>query len=782
VKKIKDKRFKINDLGFRIYYLLYISFSILFLISYILPPILTVFAQENANVSLTVNPRASDFQFVYTSTDGLTTVAQGTELSYQITYGAQASASFGTTVVLEVDYSDDMAPGGSHVLDYVLGSAGNAYGGAVPVVDLENRTITWTITNLPAGTINQTVDFKLKTNSNYTGEISVAFTTKASMSNQYITMPDQTITQYYQYSLSITPTPTPTAVSNPTATPGVPAAPVASPVPTAAPIPLHTPPRITDIDFSNITSTSAVIVITTSPGTRQTVFYGTSPTLLSQKAESTNYASLSRVSLTGLRSNTAYYFRVESTDRNGNKARSEIFTFKTAEGSSESFVIDEGALTIESMGSRVYSKIIDKSSPAGFAFLTEHTDFTLSYTPKFPIDYRSLDVVIRGKDNAETIITVNLFRKNSSLYISQLKTRGSGMYEIYLKARDRKGNLTEQKVIDLKVSPRLAVFEKGSNKPIGDARVFLFYYNSKTNKFEPLTKEMYGDVRNPAFTNSNGTVNILLPTGRYRVEASAFLHDRQVKEFTLGQGAGEEFPQIFLNKDSFSIVNITRFLRDWMSDLFNNFIELMHVLNTSTRLFNIAAFTTGIISIIATILFTFKTHMDPKKLPVFFLFGLHMLIKKHRENFVFGTIVDEKNIPVLHARIELIHKDTGEVITHSTSNKLGRFHFHKISTDQDVLLRIGKDGCKEIEIVLGEKAELNIVLKKAGSAHQAIDTSGIKIIEHLGGSLFETMLIISILIEILFLLNFGVVKTLPFFALSIFNILLWVFYLKEKNS
>lgn len=746
--------------------------------------------QQNVSVSVTVAPKTTDFQFSYASTDGLTIVNQNTVLSYEITYGANSSAGLSTNTVLEADFSDDLAPDNSHVLDYVPGSASTGYGGAVPVVDLTNRKITWTIPNLPHSTNNQTVTFQLKTNNNYKGATTVNFTTRAAMSNQYISMPDETVTQQYVFdqSLETTPTPNPVVptsgiVTNPTSNPVVSTAPGLSPQPTRTPSAQLTP-RIISIDFTNISNSSVVISITTSTPTKSTISYGINPSQLSQTKENGNYAIQSNITLDNLNSDTTYYFRVVSTDKNGQTIKSEIFTFRTAK-KSDSFTITEGALTIESMGRILFSKIIDNSSVPGFVLITEDTDFTLNYIPKNPISYKSFEVIVKSKAGVEKTIN-NLSQKNTSLYTAFLQTANPGQYEIFLKVIDDKGNLTEQKVADLKVIQKLSVIEKGSNKPLGDARIFLYYFNSRTGKFEPLSKKIFGNIKNPLFTDLDGRVNLILPNGRYRAEASAFLYDKTSQDFTLGPGEGEEFPQLQLNKNPFNFLNILQFIKDWFSDFLLQISGFMYSSIDNIRIFNTLAIIVTVAStLISLLFFLFRTHISAKHLPLFFMFGLHMALNKHVGKYIFGVIKDKNNFPVTRAIIQLIDDKTGEILGHTTSNKNGRFHLQNTRSQQMLKLVIDKDGFKETESVLGiadmrpEGLEIKL---ETGKESRSLGVGGLRLIEHIGGSMFETALVLSIIAEVFFLYNFGIVRTLPFLVLSLFNTTLWIFFLRESKA
>ena len=172
--------------------------------------------QRNLSVTAQINPGVQDFQFSF-ATDGKTQVPQDEELSYEITFGANSSAVQSSTNTIVAHYSGERAPDGSRVVDYVIGSATNGYGGVQPVVDLQTRTITWTIPDLPPGTTDQKLRFNLRTNSSYSGETRVSFITRVTMSNEFATMPEHSVVQSYQFDPArITPAPTrPAATSAP---------------------------------------------------------------------------------------------------------------------------------------------------------------------------------------------------------------------------------------------------------------------------------------------------------------------------------------------------------------------------------------------------------------------------------------------------------------------------------------------------------------------------------------------------------------------------------------
>jgi len=88
-------------------------------------------------------------------------------------------------------------------------------------------------------------------------------------------------------------------------------------------------PNIFNVATSSITLYSANITWNTDKPTVAKVEYGTTTALGALTATTTSYNSAQSVPLTGLTSNTTYYFRVISTDQSSNVASSTTYTFTT---------------------------------------------------------------------------------------------------------------------------------------------------------------------------------------------------------------------------------------------------------------------------------------------------------------------------------------------------------------------------------------------------------------------------------------------------------------------
>ncbi|RLJ03959.1 MAG: hypothetical protein DRP08_02685, partial [Candidatus Aenigmatarchaeota archaeon] len=103
-----------------------------------------------------------------------------------------------------------------------------------------------------------------------------------------------------------------------------------------------TPPVISNITVSSITSHSAVISWETNELSTSLVKYGTTSGFYPYSKEDTSYTTYHSITLTNLQPNTTYYFVVNSTDKANNSAQSTEHSFKTKELSNIVYVATDG--------------------------------------------------------------------------------------------------------------------------------------------------------------------------------------------------------------------------------------------------------------------------------------------------------------------------------------------------------------------------------------------------------------------------------------------------------
>ena len=740
--------------------------------------------QRNFSVSAAVPPGTSDYQFSLAPAQATNPVTQSTTLQYVITYGAQESAGFNVPITLIADWRSSDAMTNIPVLDYVIGSGSEAYGGVDPVVDLVNRQITWTIPSLPQGTVDQTVTFEVRTNSNYTGDAEIRFTIRANMNNQYVTMQEQSVTKTYIYDedyqepVTITATPTP--------------APSSAPAPTNRP----TAPSITNTSFTGITDASATILVDTSTPTRIRVNYGTSSQFLPSSLTTADYALRSSITLDDLRPATTYYLRFLLTDREGQSTTSEIFTFRTAEDSTPPD-LEDNIIVFTSQGLILISDIQRKGAVSQIALLTPDSEYEFSYAVRNKITVRSIEAVIRNKvlglantayaQESQTI-TVPMRERSPSVYVATLKTLNAGFFEVSVRIVDMNGNITEQKIAELKVISHFSVVDESTKNPISDSRVYFSVYNQQTKQYEPLPYELFRNVPNPSFTDLDGLVKITLPLGKYRAHVSAFGYREQIVDFTLGVNQGEDFPQISLQKDQANIVGYMKYYGNAVTDIVRNVGTVVNSLALSVRFFNILATFILLVTIgITFLLFSFRTRVYLRHIFPFFTHHVRTIAQKHPLGTFCATITDEEGRRVKGALISVLDDATGELLTSIASNTIGICYLFNPKEHKNLKLLIIKQGYQPKTVAVASDIAnttegLTIMLRKGHKPPNAALVGIWSLMEAIAGRFFEVSLFASFLLELFFLSIYGFTKTLPFFVLSLFNLILWIFYQREKEA
>ena len=722
-------------------------------------------------VSAFVGPQPRDYQFNLVQQDGTTNVSNGKYYAYTITYGAKDSAKFNSAnTIITFDWSQALAPNGQIMFDYVYGSASDGYGGAKPVVDIVNKTISWTIPNLPAGTTDQKLVFQLFANSYDKTANAFPLYLTATMTNDYLTMPAQQFTDYYQYQA---PPP------GPTATPG--------PAPTATPTPPPPPPPLYSVEINGITQKSANIAIDTRYPSKLNLSYGTSPTDLSHTISSNENTYQNKITLSNLTPDTKYYFQFTITSEWGYATTSEIYTFQTAKPSPPPNV-DSNIVVFSSNGTVFFSetqKQIDASLPS--VILTADNPYTISYTLAQTFNAKSIDVVVTNASDGTTETKIPMTQKTYNLYIADLQAATPGLYNIYVLITDSNGNIMQKQIAALKIMPRLTVYAQDSNQPLSDARIFLYYFDDQTDSYLPLSASLFGNISNPSYTDDTGELSFTLPPGKYRADESALFYDSQIVNFTIGPGANQNFPQVYLKYNPANLISSITFLKNYLSDTVTKMIIALRNLASSVRLFHIfAVIVVGSFSLLSFLLFLLRSHIKLAHLPVFLLFGFDMLRNQHKQKYIYGTVSDEDGRPISRALIEIEDTQTKNILAEAASNKLGKFYFRN-SFSNNIGLIITKPGFAPVTISLDNATAipehgLLITLLRGERHHISFFTFLWKGFEESFGLLFEASLVISILLELLFFFSYGFTRTLPFLALSVINIILWLFYLKQRSE
>jgi hypothetical protein len=113
-----------------------------------------------------------------------------------------------------------------------------------------------------------------------------------------------------------------------------------------------TPPVISDVQATNITTTGAVIQWTTDEDSDSVVEYGTSPGSYTNSESDPAMVTSHSVTLSNLTPSTTYYYRVKSTDASNNTATSSEYNFTTQ---SQQQMISTISMTTAKLGKKTYA-------------------------------------------------------------------------------------------------------------------------------------------------------------------------------------------------------------------------------------------------------------------------------------------------------------------------------------------------------------------------------------------------------------------------------------------
>ncbi len=147
-----------------------------------LNPVTPVLAADQIVITAQVLPQPADLPVTLTALNPpVGDTGPSTTLEYQISYENLYSSS--SPLTIQASWSLATVEGSVTpsipLLSYVPGSATTGYAGTLPVIDKVQRTITWSIASLPAGSGPQTVDFSLITSTYDSAALQLSFTVTA---------------------------------------------------------------------------------------------------------------------------------------------------------------------------------------------------------------------------------------------------------------------------------------------------------------------------------------------------------------------------------------------------------------------------------------------------------------------------------------------------------------------------------------------------------------------------------------------------------------------------
>lgn len=769
----------------------------------------SILDNNQIGVSATIPPYISDLPISIESITAGDNFPQNTTLDYQITYGSLTAGTFPLTI--QAQWTQGTIAGSPapsvDILNYVVGSASDSYGSTPAVIDTVNKTITWTITFFPGNTADQTVSFELKTNDSYTGDKNVRFDVSARAISDPTVTPDQTVTQTYLYDASLVPTPTPTAAPLPTTSTPAPgtsttmttANPTTTPATAASPTPTPEPFAFSNVYVYSLSQSQAQIAVLTHRNSTSTIQYGIAPSSLSQSVSSATSLTETIITLPDLKSDTTYYFRVTATNSYGNTVRSDIFTFKTAV-ISETAVIDQQSLVVTSNNNFLVNPQAQRISgnlQKNAIVVPFSTNFEIQFSLSKQIPVKNIQAIVRSKNvlGANTFSIpvaeassnyVDFVETQPGIYTGRLKSLPKpGFYEIYIRIIDYNGNISEQKISDLTVTSRFMVYKKNSQTGVENAKILLYLYNQKTRIYDLISPQTL-PISNPAYALNDGTVELVLPPGRYKAEASAIGYESTTKEFEITP-VSIDYPTIYLQSQPFNMINFIQYLGKTLQDSISLNQQYLSDISSSNRLFVLLELL-GMFGFILLSLLSFsaKTHIHFLYIPYFFIHKLRQLSHKNG-SLIIGKIIDrESEYPVSKAIVYLIDGKNNKLLAHLTTNKLGEFYFKKSDLTFLKISVIKKSFVPSPFLEYSTKSlgqmPLTLAIEKDNAYKKSIfEIAGLSL-ENVFGAFMEFILIFTVVLEFYFIGPLGILRVFPFLILSIFNVILLILYLYKPRS
>jgi hypothetical protein len=643
---------------------------------------------ESVSVSAVVPTNATNFSTGLTSTQ-TATVGQDTILTYTLDYNSALTTD--TQVTLEASWSRGTIIGSgaeADVLSYVPGSATSASGNTSPVIDTINRKITWDIPALPGNTPQQ-VTFQLRTSNTLTSSQEINYTVSSDIKGPGFTTTPNTVTGSFQEEPQATPTSTPTPAP-PTSTPTTPPSSI-SPTPTA-PIPTSSTPRPTaslklaEVTVRTITSADATIAVSLTQPSSIRLNYGENINSITEEISDLPSRTEHLISLTNLKPATTYFFRVYY----GGKL-SEIYTLVTALPGEvpapllQSLVVTSGNTVLTTPLQAAVT-----SSPVSELMLPTKTFYEFRISIPNSVNLTHVQAILRHSkilalsSTEDTVTALDLIEISPGIFTGRLFTPPvAGIYNLFLRLSDKKGNIVEQKLTDIHISTPFIVLNE-DHKPIEGARVKLWYYDLQKKTFKYLDPQSIS-IPNPSFSQVDGIVPIVLPQGRYRAEISDLRYTTRTIEFSVGNSEKDSYPEVILKGQPFNILAVLRYFGSTIRDLvYTQTHDYVLTLAQSRRVLDLVSFVTLLSFVILLIAsFLTKAQLSLMMLPHYLVYLYERLLRiKSASHSLEGEITTSYDgRPIQGVAIYAIDHMTGKIVSHAISNSQGNFILFDLNQD-----------------------------------------------------------------------------------------------------
>lgn len=704
---------------------------------------LNIIPNDQVTITGSIVPSASVYSVeIQPSESG--TVSQNTTVTYTIAYGS--TYNFATPLTLQAAWPlgavNGNGTGSIEFLEYVAGSAAAAFGATQPVVDLQNRTITWSIASFPAATAGQTVSFQLRTTALYKGGENIPGVVAARIINPVVT-PDSESLITYRYAADSNPSQTEETSQTTTST-------------TTAPAGQDTT-RFISYSLVDVTSFGATFEIVLSAPSAIKVNYGLNPGGLTQNQDSIA-ADFHSIRLTNLQPGSVYFIRF--TLPNG--AKSELIRFKTAEAGVEP---DVGTIHLASDSQFYWSGRVSTQEKLLFP-----VGFPLEITATLENDQYIQNIVVyaAGKNDNPLYITT-LTRTQPGVWNGRVASVTiPGLYEFRSVITTATGVRKEVPLFTLNISEQLRVIDAATGQPIERARIEVYAKDTITQLYQLQSAPDFF-VQNPLYTTALGQLPIVLRHGEYRLVVTALGYQSRALDISLLDGTS--FPVIEMERHKNSIVGIAQYHAETIKLKFAQYLEIFRADAQSQAVIQLVTLWTVLVStpisivlLLASVNFSLRDLMRS-----FFVRSGLIPGSRKKQEFLTGVVLSKITRKPIPNAVIATQDSQGKTQVVTQSLQGGRFVLPKTPDELGGSVTVLAPGYLPVKVALLAASDwLEVELSPERSA--AVSRTLVAGLKQLVLNMFFVNLVVSAVLSVCFVLLYEKLSALPFFLLSLVNL------------
>lgn len=709
-------------------------------------------------VTAQILPPLSDFSAELSTASDTVEIPQDSTIEYLITYGSTYHSSQPITLVAEWSQGTIAGSGTPSVdlLEYVAGSATEAYGSTAPVVDVGNRTITWTISSFPGNTSGETVSFSLKTTDEYTGGLTVTATTAARITNPVTTTDSSSSTSYIYYA---PPASTSSGGSSSTSSNSSSSTSTTTTAASPTPTPSTTPLQFYSYQLKNKTHELAEYLLSLSTPATVTASYGTTPDSLTMSVSSPTNSLYHWLLLPNLLPNTTYYVQFTAIAPSGEQISSELLTVTTTK-MAEYF--DLTNVTLFSQGLHIFT-YSNNQQPT----LLVPTQSQLEYTLSFLEAKHGSTFTLMLENSSQLKYGTLLTQSQPTIWTGKLLTPTiPGNYTVIVQWETPLGSKQTIPIGILKVSTPITIVDGDTHNPIERARIRLWSYSEVTKLYDELIST---DTTTGSFSSTTqGTLPLVLRPGIYKISIEALGFKGQTTTFNTNELSN--FPLFTLQPESFpfistifyhletAVLKITRLMNalreEAQSSATLRLLTLLTICLTTP-------FT--LLGLLAQSHFSFKTLLQSLHSRQRYIVGKGF----GKYQFKHGTVL--ANTKAIHNAVVTVLDATGKTKMVLQTHKSGQLAVPERFLQPGTTLTTFAPGYASQTVALEPNREpftINLVEQTTQNTLLQLLKQGVT---HLLTQAVELNLITSVAVGILFTFVYGSAEAVPFLAISSLN-------------